>query len=143
MRFLRSLRNDADRKSFSVVAAPGEWLISAAFMFADREPAMLIGKDLAAFRSGFLGTRTFGWSSRAEVAEIAEGEYADVLQTLARHFMVRLGAPDQATAAALAAEECQFVGNLCDRPTGTVLAVERNFGPQGIVERFQTIAAAD
>jgi hypothetical protein len=143
MRFLRTLRlNDDDPRHFTSAAATGEWAVSGGFIFADREPAMLIGKDLAAFRTGFLGTESFGWSSHAEVSEISEAQYEAVLEALARHLVEHFDAPDHAAARAFAEEEGTFVQGLCDRALGTVLAVERSFGPQGIVERFKTIERA-
>jgi hypothetical protein len=140
MRFLRTLRlDDADVHTFPAAAETGEWAISGAFIFSDREPAMLIGRDLQAFRTGFLGTRSFGWSSHAEVVDIAETEYEAVIEALARHLLGHFDAPDPAAAREFASEECRFVQSLCERPVGTLLSVERSFGPQGIVERFKAI----
>jgi len=144
MRFLRTLcLDEADPQAFATAAEPGEWAVSGAFVFSDREAPMLMGRDLAAFRTGFLGTSSFGWSSHAEVVEIAEAEYEAVLEALAHHLLEHFDAPDHAAARAFAAEECQFVQSLCERPLGTVLAVERSFGPQGISERFKTVERAN
>ena len=143
MRFFRTVRLDRDEhQAFAAAAEPGEWAVSGGFVFSDREHAMLMGKDLAAFRGGFLGTGSFGWSSRIEVQEIPEADYEAVVERLTHHLLDHFAAPDHAAARAFAVEECQFVQNLCDRPIGTVLAVERSFGPQGIVERFKTVQRA-
>jgi hypothetical protein len=123
----------------AAAAEPGEWAVSGAFVFSDREPAMLIGRDRQAFRTGFLGTKSFGWSSHAEVAEISAAEYEAAIEGLAAHLLEHFDAPDKAAARAFAEEECRFVQGLCDRPAGTVLTVDRSFGPQGIVERFKTV----
>jgi hypothetical protein len=140
MRFLRTLRLDgADAQAFPAAAEANEWAVSGAFIFSDREPAMLVGRDLQAFRTGFLGTRSFGWSGHTEVVEIAEAEYEAVVEALARHLLDHFDAPDHAAARAFASEECRFVQSLCEPPAGTLLAVERSFGPQGIVERFKAI----
>ena len=138
MRFPRTIRTEgADAQAFATAAPPGEWAVSGAFVFSDREPGMLIGKDLAAFRTGFLAIPSFGWSSRVEVAEISAAEYAALLDALAQHLLEHFDAPDLAAARAFAEEEGKFAQGLCDRETGTVLAVERSFGPQGIAERFR------
>jgi Family of unknown function (DUF6505) len=139
MRLPRTLLVEGDQQAFSSVAAPGEWAISGAFIFSDREPGMLIGRDLAAFRTGFLGTIGFGWASRVEVAEIDEAAYGGVIDAIARHLLEHFDAPDLAAARAFADEEAKFAQSLCDRPTGTQLAVERSFGPQGIAERFRVV----
>ena len=140
MRFPRIVRFDAaERQAFPTMAEPGEWAISGAFVFSVREPGMLIGKDLAAFRSGFLGVGSFGWESRVEVAEITDAEYRRVVETLAQHLLEHFDAPDLAAASAFAEEECSFAQGLCDRAVGTLLAVERSFGAQGIAERFRIV----
>jgi len=140
MRLPRTLRLDAsDAEVFDVAAEPGEWAVSGAFTFSDREPALLMGKERRAFRSGFLGTGSFGWSSVVSVEEIGEAEYEAVVEALARLLLERYHAPDRAAARAFAEEECKFAQSLCERPIGTLIAVEREFGPQGIVERFRTV----
>ncbi|HVM78177.1 MAG TPA: DUF6505 family protein [Stellaceae bacterium] len=140
MRLPRTIRLDAsDAESFDAAAEPGEWAVSGAFAFSDREPALLIGKERYAFRGGFLGTGSFGWSSLVSVEEIGEAEYEAVVEALARHLLERYHAPDRAAARAFAEEECKFAQGLCERPVGTLIAVEREFGPQGIVERFRTV----
>jgi hypothetical protein len=140
MRFPRTVRLDAaDAETFDPAAEPGEWAISGAFVFSDREPALLMGKELQAFRSGFLGIGSFGWSSLVTVQDISPAEYERVVEALADHLMERYHAPDRASARAFAEEECKFAQSLCDRPIDTVVAVEREFGPQGIVERFRAV----
>jgi hypothetical protein len=144
MRFPRTLRRDAsDIETFAIAAEPGEWAVSGAFVFAEREPAMLMGRDLQAFRTGFLGTESYGWSSLVEVGEITPSEYEEVVEELAGYLLEQFDAPDRAAALAFAAEECKFAQSLCEGPLGTVVAVERSFGPQGIVERFHTVEATD
>jgi hypothetical protein len=140
MRFPRTIRRDAsDIQAFATAAEAGEWAVSGAFAFSEREPSMLIGKAHQAFRTGFLGTASFGWSSLVEVAEIATRDYEGVVEALAQHLIDHYHAPDRAAARAFAEEECRFAQSLCDRPVGTLVAVERSFGPQGIVERFRTM----
>jgi hypothetical protein len=142
MRFLRTIRLDApDAELYDSAAEPGEWAVSGAFVFSDREPSMLAGKERRAFRHGFLGTGGFGWSTLVTVTEIAPEEYERVVAALTRHLRQHYQAPDRAAARAFAEEECKFAQSLCDRPANTLLAVERSFGPQGISERFHTVDA--
>lgn len=140
MRFLRTLRLDAaDTERFPTAAAPGEWAVSGAFAFSDREPSTLVGRERQGFRTGFLGTGSFGWSSLVSVSEITPEEYETVISALTQHLIDHYHAPDRAAARGFAEEECRFARSLCDRPVDTVVAVERSFGPQGIAERFRTI----
>jgi hypothetical protein len=142
MRFPCTIRLDAsDSRVFAVAAEPGEWAVTGGFVFADREPAALSGKELRAFAQGFLGTASFGWSSLVSVAEIGFAEYEGVIEALAQHLLAGYGAPDIATARAAAREEAEFAAGLCTHRINTLIAVERSFGPQGIVERFRTVAA--
>jgi hypothetical protein len=141
MRFPRTIRFDAsDEQVFERAAAPDEWAVSGAFAFAETDPASLRGKHGQAFRSGFLGTASFGWSTLVAVAEISDAEYQDVIEALARHFVSAYGAPSLAAAAPTARAEVEFAAGHCQHPLNTLIAVERELGPDGIVERFRTIA---
>ena len=52
MKLLRTIRLDpSDTFVFEHAAEPGEWAVSGAFMFWDRDPASMEGKARAAFRS--------------------------------------------------------------------------------------------
>ena len=140
MRFLKTIRLDpSDERVFPGAARPGEWAVSGGFTFADDDPAILVGKDRQAFARGFLGTTSFGWSTFAAVAEIGFVEYENVVEALAQHLLARFGAPDIAAARAAAREETEFAANLCSHPINTLIAVERSWGPQGIVERFRAV----
>jgi hypothetical protein len=70
MKLLRTIRLDpSDTFIFPSAAKLGEWAISGVFAFSDVELAMLDGKQLSAFRSGFLGVPSLGWSTLAQVVE--------------------------------------------------------------------------
>jgi hypothetical protein len=140
MRFPRTIRLDAsDEHVFERAAAPEEWAVSGAFAFADTPPETLRGKTAQAFARGFLGTQSFGWSTLVAVAEIKPAELEAVIEALAQHFVDRYGAPSIAAARPAAEAEAAFAGSLCEHRLNTLLAVERTFGPDGIVERFRTI----
>jgi hypothetical protein len=143
MRFPRTIRFDvSDEQVFERAAEPDEWAVSGAFAFADADPDSLSGKRRQAFRSGFLGTRTFGWSTFAVVAEIGTDELEAVVDSLARHFIEHYSAPSLEAASLAARAETEFAAGLCDHKTNTLIAVEREFGLKGIVERFRTIEPA-
>ena len=141
MRFLRTIRLDAsDEQVFERAAAPREWAVPGAFAFADAAPETLSGRTGQAFARGFLGTESFGWSTLVAVAEITAAELEAVIEALARHFVEQYGAPSLEVARAAARAETEFAGSLSGHPVNTLVAVERAFGPDGIVERFRTIA---
>jgi hypothetical protein len=140
MKLLRTIRLDpSDRLVFETAAEPGEWAVAGGFMFADIDPAALEGKPRMAFRSGILGIHSFGWSTLAAVAEVDESARDAAIEALARQLVARLGAPDLASARAAAAEEIAYSAELAAHPVNTLVAVERQVGPDGTVERFRTL----
>ena len=141
MKLLRTIRLDkSDTFVFARAAEPGEWATPGGFMFWDGDPATLDGKARAAFRSGFLGLGSFGWSTLAEVAEITPDALEAATASLARMLMEQHGAPSLEAARAAAAEEIAFSASLAEHPPGTVIALQRAVDDDGTVrERFRTI----
>ena len=140
MKLLRTIRLDpSDTFVFERAAEPGEWAVSGAFVFADADPDALDGKPRAAFRGGFLGVRSFGWSTLVQIVEASEQDRAAVVEMLGRALHERLGAPDLAVARAAAEEEVAFAASLCDRPRDTLIAVRRTFEDGAIREAFRTL----
>jgi len=146
IRFPLTVRlDDSDERVFERAADAGEWAIPGAFVFSSLGPETLAGGMARAFAGGFLGLASFGWSTLVEVAEMPEGDYDTLTNSLAMHFVARYGAPDLAAALPVAREELDFARGLCDRPLGTLIAVERSLGSGGIRERFRVVSdgAAD
>ncbi|KQP19024.1 DUF6505 family protein [Methylobacterium sp. Leaf100] len=136
----RTLRLDpSDSFVFADAAEPGEWAVTGSFLFWDRDLSNLTGKDRVAFRSGFLGVRSFGFSTLVVVSEASEAERDEAVADLAHHLRERLGAPDQAAALAAAREEIDFAASLCDLPIGTVVAMHRTETDGAIAEAFRTL----
>src|SRR5215212_8973063 len=105
----RTIRLDpSDAFIFARAAEPGEWAVTGSFLFADADPATLAPKERAAFRAGFLGARSFAFSTLVVVAEASAAERAAATEDLARNLVERLGAPDIDTARAAAEEEVAF-----------------------------------
>ena len=122
------------------VAQPGEWAVTGAFRYRHRDPASLLGREAAVFRAGWLGLESFAPALHVEVAVIPP----DTLETLARRLAAHLlgSWPDAtpALAAEMAAEEIGFALALAEHPPGTVLALQREFGEQGLMERAAVVA---
>lgn len=140
LRLLKTIRFDAsDEQVFGRAAGADEWAVSGAFEFAgdQSEPS---GKRRQAFRNGFLGTTSFGRSTFVAVATIDREERQRVVERLSRHFIEHYGAPSDAAAREAAEAEVRFAEELAGQPLNTLVAVERELGPKGIVERFRSIA---
>jgi hypothetical protein len=140
LRLPRTIRLDpSDTFVFETAAEPGEWAVTGSFLFWDKDVAALKGKALVAFRSGFLGVRSLGFSTLVVVSEASEAERDEAVEDLARHIHERLGAPDLAAARAAAREEIEVAASLCRPEIGTVVAMHRTFEAGDIREAFRTL----
>ena len=140
LRFPRVVRLDgSDPQVFHLAAEPGEWAITGSFAFAERPLDDLEGKERLAFHSGWLGCRSFGRASIVEVAEITEAEFFEVVERLARHLVEAYGAPSLTAALPAARQEADDAASLCDHKVHQLLSIERELGPEGLVERVRAI----
>ena len=143
MRLPRAIRLDqSDRHVFERACEPGEWAVPGGFVFAGADPTRLEGKAQLAFRSGWLGLDSFGHTTLVEVAEIDEAAYFAAVERLARHLEAAYGAPSLGHALAAARQEVDDAAGLCEHKLGTLLALEREPGDAGFVERFRVIQPA-
>jgi hypothetical protein len=140
VKLIRTIRLDAsDTFVFENAAEPGEWAVSGAFVFWNRDPASLEGKTRTAFRSGFLGISTLGWSTLVQIVEANDNDRLAVIDTLAKQLIANFGAPTFEDAAAAAEEEVAFVESLCTQPNDTLIAVHRTFEDGALRESFRTL----
>ncbi len=141
----RTLRLDpSDAVVFEAAASPGEWAVPGGFAFWDEDPAAMSGKRRQAFRAGFLGLQSFGWSTLVEVATATAEEREAAVAALAGHIRGTYGAPDDAAARAAAEEEIAFAASLCaGHAPGTVLALSRNIENGQQRETFRTLHRRD
>jgi len=140
MLFPRIVRlDDSDERIYETAAAAGEWAVPGAFAFLDIDIEQANGKTREAFRHGFLGTDSFGWSTLVHVDEITFAEYTAVVEKLAQHFVQRYNAPNIDAARLIAQEEATFAASICDHARHTLLAVDRAIGEEGIEENFRVI----
>jgi len=144
LKFPRTIRLDpSDTFVFERAAVPGEWAVSGAFAFWNRDPARLGQKQRVALRSGFLGIDSLGWSTLAIVTEATEADRQAIVDRLARQLLEKFGAPDLEAARLAAEEEIAFAASLCDHPAQTLLAVQRSVEHGEIRERFRTLKPRD
>jgi hypothetical protein len=140
MKLLRTIRLDpSDTFIFASAAEPGEWAVSGAFCFAGASLDALDGKGRAAFRGGFLGIASFGWSTLVQIVEASEDDRLAMRDLLATRLAERFGAPDLAAARAAAEEEIAFAASLCDHPKDTLIAVHRTFEDGDVREAFRSL----
>jgi len=140
VKLLRTIRLDpSDTFIFEKAAEPGEWAVSGTFMFWDRDPSMLQGKARSAFRSGFLGIGSLGWSTLAQIVDARDEDGRAAIDLLARHLMRDFGAPDMDRARRAATEEVAFAESLCTHPLDTLIAVHRSSEGGEVREAFRSL----
>jgi hypothetical protein len=140
VKLIRTIRLDAsDTFVFEKAAEPGEWAVSGAFVFWNRDAATMEGKARTAFRSGFLGISTLGWSTLVQIVDASDDDRSAVIDVLATQLVTNFGAPTIDDAVAAAEEEVAFVESLCTQPSDTLIAVHRTFEEGAVREAFRTL----
>jgi hypothetical protein len=140
MKLLRTIRLDpSDALVFPRAAEPGEWAVPGGFCFWDDDVPALEGKRRQAFRAGFLGLSSFGWSTLVQVVTATAAQREEALAALAAHIRADHGAPDDDAARAAAEEEIAFAQSLCEHPPGTLVALSRSLEGGEVRERFRTL----
>lgn len=140
MKLLRTIRLDpSDTFVFERPAEPGEWAVSGGFVFSDADPDRLQGKARTAFRAGFLGVESLGWSTLVQIVEATEADRTALVERLAQRLVQNFGAPDPASARAAADEEVSFSESLCTQPADSLIAVHRTFENGELREAFRAL----
>ena len=140
MKLIKTIRLDpSDTFVFEKAAELGEWAVCGGFVFFGADPGKLAGKARAAFRGGFLGVESLGWSTLVQVVEATERDRAALVDALARQLIDHFRAPDLSSARAAAAEEVAFAASLCDQPPDTLIAMHRVSEAGAIRETFRTL----
>ena len=140
MKLLRTIRLDpSDTFIFERAAEPGEWAVCGTFAFSDSDPAVLEGKARSAFRGGFLGVSSLGWSTLVQIVDASDEDRTALVGQLAEKFVESFGAPDLAAARAAAEEEIAFASSLCNHSPDTLIAVHRTCEQGEIREAFRSL----
>jgi hypothetical protein len=144
VKLLRTIRLDpSDTFVFERAAEPGEWAVTGGFMFSDADPQHLQGKERTAFRAGFLGVESLGWSTLVQMVQATPEDRAQVVAKLAQQLLQKFGAPDLASARLAAEEEVSFAESLCSQPVDTLIALLRSFENGELREAFRTLRPRD
>ena len=140
MKFPRIIRLDvSDENAFPLAAEPKEWAVTGTFAFADTDPSGFSNKEQLAFKNGWLGTESFGRATFVQVSIIPDEQFEETVRRLAAHLHDHYGAPDMLAAVEAARQEAEYAADLCDHPAGTLLAIEREFTDEGVVERIRVM----
>jgi len=144
MKLIRTIRLDpSDTFVFDRAAEPGEWAVTGTFLYADDDPSALQGKARAAFRSGFLGVASLGWSTLVQIVDAGDQDRLAAIDTLAKQLVTHFGAPTIEDAVAAAKEEFEFAASLCNHPLNTLIAMHRSHDGGEIREAFRTLRPND
>ena len=145
MKLLRTIRLDpSDSFVYERAAVAGEWAVPGGFEFWGVDVPALQGRPRQAFRGGFLGLSSFGWSTLAVAVPITAEERAGAVESLAHYLVQAHGAPDLAHARTAAEEEIAAAISLADHPEGTLIALHRSQDKDGSIrEQFRTLRPAD
>jgi hypothetical protein len=140
VKLIRTIRLDpSDTFVFERAAEPGEWAISGAFVFSDIDSATLQGKARTAFRAGFLGIASLGWSTLVQIVSASEEDRIAAVDALAGQLVAHFGAPNLNAARVAAEEEIAFAASLCNHAPNTLIAVHRTSENGEIHEAFRTL----
>ena len=140
IKILKTMRLDlSDLNVFRSVAGPGEIAIPGSFAFVDMEYRKLTNKDKLAYQMSWLGVESFGFSTLVEIGYATSDVLDKAVERLAVHFVREYDAPSIAQALPVAREELSYAASLCEHDVGTILAIERQDGADGIVERIRPI----
>lgn len=108
-----------------------------AFCFLNDDASMLTGKRGQAFRSGFVGVASLGFTSLVQIAQADEDEVQEAIDRLAHQLLKHFGAPHIAAALPAAAAEIDDAAQACEHAPGTLLAIERERAGEDIIERLK------
>ncbi len=140
MKLIRTIRLDlSDAFVFPRAAEPGEWAVPGGFVWYGEDPERLEGKARSAFRAGFVGLTSLGWSTLVQVVDATDSERDTAMEMLGGHLVSRFRAPDIATARAAAEEEIAFAASIAEHPAGTLLALHRRWEDGSVHEQFRTL----
>lgn len=124
----------SDTQVFEHAARPGEWAVTGSFSFSDVNIEDLNRKQRLAFKSGWVGIPSGGYSTLVQVTSATQSEFDDVVLQLAQLFVQAYGAPDIDQATPVARDEVLYVSSLCEYDEGTLLSLSRELKEDGIRE---------
>jgi len=139
MKFLKAVRLDASDDlvySEGGAARDGEWLVSGGYALCDPTGASHRTPKCRCLTS-FVGVESHGRCTVAEVVEIDETGYRQIIERLTRYFTDNLGAPTMEAARTAARDEAEYTADLCESFSPEVwITVERTPADDGVKEHY-------
>jgi hypothetical protein len=117
-------------------ARDGEWLVSGGYAVCD--PSGLSHRTPKCHcLISFVGVESHGRCTIAEIAEIDEIQYQQILERLTRHLRDDLGAPTLEAARVVAEDEAQYSADLCKSfSPGVWITIKRTPADGAIKEHY-------
>ena len=141
MKLAKTVQLDiSDTKIFETPANVGEWALAGTFTFVDSNPDGWSNKQKLCFETAWLGVGSFGYSTFVQTTDISPSEFEELLDTVAKHLTEKYGAPSKDEAEKAAKLEIDDMTTLCEHPAGTLLAIERTFSDDNIMERTRIVS---
>jgi len=139
MKFLKAVRlDDSDARIFAGeggAAEDGAWVVSGGYAVCDLAQGHRTTRCHC--DSTFIAAGARQRCTLAEVAEIDDAAYEQVIQALSRHFLEDLGAPTIEAARAAAEDECAYTADLAEGfPAEAWITVSREPTADGVGERY-------
>jgi len=139
MKFLKAVRlDDSDARIFAGEggsAEDGAWVVSGGYAVCDLAQGHRTTRCHC--DSTFIAAGARQRCTLAEVAEIDDAAYEQVIQALSRHFFEELGAPTIEAARAAAEDECAYTADLAEGfPAEAWITVSREPTADGVGERY-------
>jgi len=145
MKFARTIHFDkSDLNIFPIASEEGELAVVGTFNFYNMEQKDLKGKIRQAFTNGFMGCKTFGYSTLISLVNVTEEDLEKLKDDLGQYLIDKYGAPNKEIASKAASEEINLMLELCrDHETGSLLSISREWTEQGIKEKYRNLPKAE
>jgi Family of unknown function (DUF6505) len=136
MKLLKTLRLDPSDTFIFPKFAENEWAVIGTFLFWEKEIQELSSKERQAFRAGFVGVKSLGFST---LVEVQEGDENEAISILCEHILNKFNAPSKEAAFAAAQQEIEAASALAQHEVGTLIAMHRTFEEGAFRETFRTL----
>jgi hypothetical protein len=136
MKMLKTIRLDASDTFIFPQTAENEIAVIGTFLFWDKEMATLTNKEKQAFRAGFVGIKSTGFST---LVEVVDENFDDALEILTTTLFEIFDAPTLLEARLAANEELKAASAIANHPIGTLIAMHRTYEEGAFKEIFRTL----
>ena len=133
------LLDDSDKKIYPQPSKHGEWAITGTFMFSNVDHNYWTKSEQIAFRDGWLGLETLGYSTFVQITSLSKKQKHIIIERIASIIHERFHPPSDQVAVEAATDELNDMIALCEHPIGTLLAINRELNEKDIQEKVRTV----